>query len=292
MLLPACDDKGMKHVVRFNDDRSGDSPIMCDPAEPAQSNRIQVHMLQTLVSGYRASHPRFSEKLISSAGAFIAIAALTLEVTQISQEFSVMIPVLASMGASTFLLFAVPHSPMAQPWPMFGGHIVSAFMGVACASLIPHPVIATASAVALAIFAMHLLHCMHPPSAATAMIAVLGGPEVHAMGYAFCYEVVALNAVTLLLLALFINNVMPGRRYPMFDSHHPHHEKFLAKPVKQVRLTEEDFEWALGKMDGFVDVSKEDLLDIYEFALEHANLKHANQGAPLRQSTKAQSTKA
>lgn len=232
-------------------------------------------MLQKIVSSYRASHPRFSEKLISSVGAFIAIAALTLEVTQISTEFSVVIPVLASMGASTFLLFAVPHSPMAQPWPMLAGHIVSAAVGVACAGFISHPVIATASAVALAIFAMHMLHCMHPPSAATAMIAVLGGAEVHAMGYAFCYEVVALNAVTLLLLALFINNVMPGRRYPMFDSHHPHHERFVTKPVKQTQLTEEDFEWALGKMDGFVDVSKEDLLDIYEFALEHAAQRRA-----------------
>lgn len=257
------------------EDNGDDSPIMGAPAEPASSNGVEFPMWQKFVSGYRASHPRFSEKLISSAGAFIAVAALTLEVTQISHEFSVMIPVLASMGASTFLLFAVPHSPMAQPWPMLGGHVVSAFLGVACASLIPHPVIATASAVALAIFAMHLLHCMHPPSAATAMIAVLGGPEVNAMGYAFCYEVVALNAVTLLLLALFINNVMPGRRYPMFDSHHPHHERFVAKPVKQVQLTEADFEWALGKMDGFIDVSKEDLLDIYEFALEHASQRVA-----------------
>ena len=232
---------------------------------------ISNFMLQKLFLRYRASHPRFSDKLISSVGAFIAIAALTLEITHLSTEYNVVIPVLASMGASTFLLFAVPHSPMAQPWPMLGGHIVSALVGVACASLIPHPVIATASAVALAIFAMHLLHCMHPPSAATAMIAVLAGPEVHAMGYAFCYEVVAFNAVTLLLLALFINNILPGRRYPMFDSHHPHHEAFTAAPVQQTALTEADFEWALGRMDGFIDVSKEDLLDIYEFALERAN---------------------
>lgn len=90
------------------------------------------------------------------------------------------------------------------------------------------------------------------------------------MGYAFCYEVVAFNAVTLLLLALFINNILPGRRYPMFDSHHPHHEAFTAEPV-QPQLTEDDFEWALGRMDGFIDVSKEDLLDIYEFALERAS---------------------
>lgn len=242
-------------------------------------------MLKKLITRYQASHPRFSEKLISSAGAFLAVAALTLEIGQISTEFSVVIPVLASMGASTFLLFAVPHSPMAQPWPMLGGHIVSALVGVACASLIPHPVVATASAVALAVFAMHMLHCMHPPSAATAMIAVLGGPEVHALGYAFCYEVVALNAVTLLLLALFINNIMPGRRYPMFDSHHPHHERFIAKPVKQTQLTEEDFEWALGRMDGFVDVSKEDLLDIYEFALERANQRQAGGSKPAKTSS-------
>ena len=247
---------------------------MCGSLKSAFA-KSKAFMLTTFFARYKASHPRFSEKLISSVGAFLAIAALTLEIGQISTEFSVVIPVLASMGASTFLLFAVPHSPMAQPWPMLGGHIISALVGVACASLIPHPVLATASAVALAIFAMHMLHCMHPPSAATAMIAVLGGSEVHALGYAFCYEVVALNAVTLLLLALFINNIMPGRRYPMFDSHHPHHERFIAKPVKQTPLTEEDFEWALGKMDGFVDVSKEDLLDIYEFALEHAAQRRA-----------------
>ena len=33
---------------------------------------------------------------------------------------------LGSMGTATFLLFAAPHSPMAQPWPLLGGNLVSA----------------------------------------------------------------------------------------------------------------------------------------------------------------------
>ena len=60
------------------------------------------------------------------------------------------------------------------------------------------------------------------------MIAVLGGPEVHALGWQFCYEIVAINAGTMLVLAVLLNALIPGRRYPMFHSHHPHHEKYAS----------------------------------------------------------------
>ena len=39
---------------------------------------------------------------------------------------------IASMGASSVLLFAAPHSPMAQPWSFVGGHLISALIGVTC----------------------------------------------------------------------------------------------------------------------------------------------------------------
>jgi len=64
--------------------------------------------------------------------------------------------VVASMGASAVLLFAVPHGPLSQPWALLGGHQVSAFIGVSCAMLIPETVLAAGTAVGLSIAAMHL----------------------------------------------------------------------------------------------------------------------------------------
>ena len=40
---------------------------------------------------------------------------------------------IASMGASAVLLFAAPHGALSQPWPVLGGHLVSALIGVTCA---------------------------------------------------------------------------------------------------------------------------------------------------------------
>jgi CBS domain-containing membrane protein len=129
------------------------------------------------------------------------------------------------------------------------------------------PAIATAAAVALAIAGMYYLRCIHPPAAGTAMLAVIGNATIHQLGWGFVI-VVGLNASALLLSALVINNLIPGRRYPLRHTHHPHHQKF-SQP-EGLQLTEADFGWALDQMDGVIAVSEEDLVDLYEFALEHA----------------------
>jgi CBS-domain-containing membrane protein len=233
-------------------------------------------LIDTVLLGYQPGHTGLREKLVSSVTACLSILFLLLIVQYVELELPFKMLVLASMGASAFLLFVTPHSPMAQPWPVIVGHLVSAFIGVACAQWIDNAPLAAAVAVLLSIFAMHLLHCLHPPSAATAMIAVLGGPEVHAIGWQFCYEVVAINAVLMVVLAIALNNLVPGRRYPMLHSHHVHHNQFLQQH-QHSELLEEDFKWALSQMDGLIDVSAEDLVDIYEFALERAQSRRDKQ---------------
>lgn len=227
-------------------------------------------LIQAVLLGYQPGHAGLREKLISSVTACGSILFLLLIVQYVELGLPFKMLVLASMGASAFLLFVTPHSPMAQPWPVFAGHLVSAFIGVACAQWIHSAPLAAAVAVLLSIFMMHVLHCLHPPSTATAMIAVLGGPEVHAISWQFCYEVVAMNAGLMVLLAIVFNNMVPGRRYPMRHSHHAHHNEFLRQHQHHSGLLEEDFKWALSQMDGLIDVSAEDLVDIYEFATEHA----------------------
>jgi CBS domain-containing membrane protein len=58
---------------------------------------------------------------------------------------------IAPMGASAVLLFAVPSSPLAQPWSIMGGNLWAAFIGVSCAKLVQEPALAAALAIALAI---------------------------------------------------------------------------------------------------------------------------------------------
>ena len=228
-----------------------------------------------------AIHMPRREMLLSVIGAFTAILLLGAEIHLLADHALLKIMLLASMGASTCLLFAIPHSPLAQPWPVIGGHVISALVGIACAVVIPEPAIATAAAVALAIAGMYYLRCIHPPAAGTAMLAVIGGASIHALGWGFAI-VVGLNAGALLLSALVINNLIPGRRYPLRHTHHPHHAQF-AQP-EGLRLTEADFGWALDQMDGVIAVSEEDLVDLYEFALEHAQKRGAAAASGARSS--------
>jgi CBS domain-containing membrane protein len=156
---------------------------------------------------------RWQERLRSCIGALIGIA-----VTGVSMHFllgpDTRIPFLvAPMGASAVLLFAVPASPLAQPWSIIGGNLVSATVGVACAGWLADPVSAAALAVALAICAMFALRCVHPPSGAVALTAVLGGPAVHALGFRFVLEPIAIQSAALLASAL-VYHAVTGHRYP------------------------------------------------------------------------------
>ncbi|TCJ12292.1 hypothetical protein EZJ19_12860 [Parasulfuritortus cantonensis] len=177
-------------------------------------------------------------------------------------EADALVPVVASMGASAVLLFAVPHGPLSQPWPVLGGHVVSALVGVVCAKLIGPPMLAAALAVGLAIGAMHYLRCIHPPGGATALVAVIGGPAVTGLGFQYVLTPVAANALIVLAIAFLFNTPFPWRRYPaQLRSRAPG-----PAATGDGGIRHEDFVYALSQLDTFVDVSEEDLLRIYALA--------------------------
>jgi CBS domain-containing membrane protein len=91
----------------------------------------------------------------------------------------------APMGASAVLLFAVPSSPLAQIWPALAGNVVSALVGIAVHEAGGSGPAAAAAAVGLALLLMFPLRCVHPPGGAMALVAVMGGPTVHALGWGF-----------------------------------------------------------------------------------------------------------
>ena len=164
------------------------------------------------------SPPRvsLSEVLWSWTGAFLGIAA----VAWLNQWFFAgtdLTLVIGSLGASAVLVFGAVRSPLAQPRNLVGGHVLSALVGVTCWQWLGgEPWLAQAVAVATAIALMHLTRTLHPPGGATALIAVIGSDQVHAMGYLFVLLPATLGPLVLLGVALLFNNLPAARRYPEF----------------------------------------------------------------------------
>lgn len=208
-----------------------------------------------------------SEKLRSGLIALVSVLLLGFALHALSNGGFPLI-MLSSMAAAAVLLYAVPHSPMAQPWPLVGGNLVAGLVGWICSLYIPDPIIATACAAGLAISAMHLAHCLHPPGAATAVVMVLNAPQLHQHGWQWAATSLVVNVLLSLLLALVLNNLVPGRHYPV--------RRGVTKPTGiSCELKPEDIEWALTQMDGVIDVTEEDLIDIYRMAAGRAKARVA-----------------
>ncbi|MEO6422489.1 MAG: HPP family protein [Candidatus Nitrotoga sp.] len=208
----------------------------------------------------------FIEKIRSSLVAGIAILLLGLALKYLPQPDYPLV-MLGSIAATAVLLFAAPHSPMAQPWPLLGGHLISTLAGWLCSQYISDPLLAAGCAVGLAIFLMHSLNCLHPPGASTALALVLFSEQFHPMGWPWVVCIVLVNIGTSLVLALLINNLIYGRHYPMRHVSQSTPQKY-SQP-DHVQLERADIEWALTQMDGVIDVSEEDLVEIYELAIKH-----------------------
>lgn len=202
------------------------------------------------------------ERMRASAGALFGLV-LTGSVTFLILGDTIGAAwLIAPMGASSVLLFGVPSSPLAQPWSIIGGNLVAALIGVTCVKLIDAPVIAAGVAAGLSIACMFWLRCIHPPSGAVALTAVLGGPAVHAMGYEFVLTPVMINSFLMVVTALLYNNAT-RRTYP----HHPQalaeqpkkHDTKDLPPTERTGITSKDLDEVLKHYDEVLDISRGDL---------------------------------
>jgi len=233
----------------------------------------QLKFMQTILSKLihslvpEAAPLSFGEKLRSVLAAFIAIL-LVGYVTSIFVS-GIALPVLvASIGASSILMFAVYHSPLSQPWPMTGGNILPALIAVTCGKLVHDVVLAAAISLSLSLLVMQLLRCVHPPGGALALLPLLGGTSVHELGYQFVLEPVGLNVLILLVLGYVLNNLLPGRSYPARSvmqnkNIHKHDDP---DSMDRLGVNQADLHNALKQMNTFLDVSEEDLGQVYKMA--------------------------
>jgi CBS domain-containing membrane protein len=198
------------------------------------------------------------DRVLASLGAVIGIG-LTALLSAWTLKAGGYLPILvAPIGASAVLLFAVPSSPLAQPWSIVGGNTISALVGVAAVRLVPDPALAAAVAVGGAILAMSICRCLHPPGGAAALTAVIGGPVVMAAGWRFPFVPVAFNSLLL---------VAGGWAFHRFSGHsYPHRSAPAVEPL----LHREDIDRALEDVGETFDIAREDLDDLLSRAEAYA----------------------
>ena len=233
-----------------------------------------------LLLGIERNTTRHGEKWISGIGALLGILAVygltrwTFPTDAASAVGGALM--VTSMGASAVLLFAVPQGALSQPWAVVGGHLLSAFIGVSCQKLFPGHAWTAALAVGLAVLGMYYLRCIHPPGGATALAAVIGGADVHALGYHYVLMPILINVMAILSMAIAFNALFPWRRYPAHLHRRRQASRITQPAQRQFELTQEDFSAAMEQLNSYVDITTENLTELLELAKQHAerNITH------------------
>lgn len=202
-------------------------------------------------------------------------AALALYlVTHISLQLSAKdaaVVLLASMGASSVLLFALPNSPLAKPWSFLAGHFIPACIGLACSHLFTDLALMAAVTIGLVLFFMYLCECMHPPGGATALVPVIASQQ-ELLSLEFLWYPVGLNMLVMFCVALLLNKLILKRTIlaaptQAFDPVHQHQDP---PPLKRLGVQPDDLLAALNNSDTVLDIREQDLELLYQQAQQHA----------------------
>lgn len=216
------------------------------------------------------------DRLVASFGALLGISLAALVCGYIAHGDLSSALLVAPMGASAVLLFAVPASPLAQPWPIIGGNTISAIVGLAIGLLVPNPPLAVGLAVGLSIVIMSLTRTLHPPGGAMALGSALGGKAVADWGLLFPVFPVAINAILLVAVGIAFHRLCK-HNYPhkaAIAAPKPH---LTADPPPAARLgfTSADIDAVLASMHESFDIDREDLETVLS-KIEHRALQRAH----------------
>jgi CBS domain-containing membrane protein len=110
---------------------------------------------------YRAVFQSF----LAGATVFFALTALNIS------DYGIII---AAIGSSAFLVFALPSNPTSQPKNLIVGHTLGILSGF-LAAFIPYQLLSFSTAVGLSILLMILTESEHPPASGTALGVALEG---------------------------------------------------------------------------------------------------------------------
>ena len=156
----------------------------------------------------------------------------------------------APLGATALLVFAVPGSPMAQPWPVLVGNASSALVGLLAAQFVASLPVAVFLAVLGAILLMFALRCLHPPGAAMALLVVLSGTPADSKVWLIS---VLVGSLLIVVLGILYNR-FTGRDYPARTAPAP-----TSEVIEAPRFSARDLDEVLGEYNQVLDVGRGEL---------------------------------
>lgn len=212
-------------------------------------------------------------RLLGSIGILLCLIFAGLLSSWLFDHATQYVFLIAPVGASAVLLFVIPSSPMAQPWPIIGGNTISALVGVLVSLWVAEPLWAAGLAVSLAVVAMSLTRSMHPPGGAIALSVVIGGQAITDAGFYFPLTPVALDSALVVLFGLFFHKIC-RRPYPHYAPVVNQHQTQDLPTQMRGGPTIEDVDAALASMDESFDIRREDLQAILRQAEMHSVMRH------------------
>ncbi|HEX2020307.1 MAG TPA: HPP family protein [Aurantimonas sp.] len=163
------------------------------------------------------------------------------------------------MGATAVIVFALPNSPLAQPWSAIVGNSISAFAAYVVYQVTRNPALVIGAAVGLSVGGMLLARALHPPGGAVALTAALNPVMIDALGFRFVIGPVFLGTTALVLLAILWHRVN-GRVYPFRQPQDagPHATDDKA-PQRRLGLSPEELAGILAEYRQSANLGVEDL---------------------------------
>ncbi|MBU8908672.1 HPP family protein [Desertibacillus haloalkaliphilus] len=144
-----------------------------------------------------------TDNIIATTGGLIAIIVLSFIAIPLGYPM-----VLGPMGASALLVFVAYAGPFSQPRHIFGGHLLSTLTALAVWDLFGRTHITIGITLALVLFLMIFAKVLHPPAAASAIVAI--NTEV---GWGFLVTTM-ICALVLIAISVVYNNFFKDRQYP------------------------------------------------------------------------------
>lgn len=119
---------------------------------------------------------------------------------------------LASLGGSTIFLFGLTGAPAAQPRALFGGHFISALIGIISYQLFSDALWVYLLAEVVTLAVLLITQTVHPPAGANPLIMI----QAHAE-FTHLLAVVLVGVTILALVAAIWSRLTPGKtlRYPV-----------------------------------------------------------------------------
>ncbi len=216
-----------------------------------------LHFLRSF--GPAVAHTSPTEALRAGLGALIGLGLTGLFILSPAVDLKLGLYLVAPFGATSVLLFALPNSPLAQPWSAVVGNTLAALVGVAVCLVVDDPGLRIALAVGLALSATIAARALHPPAGAVAMTIAMNPDAARALGFWFALTPVATGTLALVLIAIAYAR-LTGRRYPFrhFDDANRHGTHDPA-PLERLGLTETELTDLLDRYRQSFNMGVEDL---------------------------------